>query len=63
MKWTDPLLRLRALLFHNQMDEALKEELQFHLDMQARKNQSNEIDPAERGDDGAVCPVKAMLVN
>ena len=36
--WTDSLLRLRALLFRRQMDHELQDELQFHLEMQARKH-------------------------
>ena len=41
MRWSDAFLRLRALLFRRQMDEELREELQFHLEMQARKNQAD----------------------
>jgi hypothetical protein len=37
MVWRDVVLRLRALLFRRQMDEELNEELNFHLEMQARK--------------------------
>ena len=40
MHWRDALVRVRALLFRRQMDEELQEELQFHLEMQARKNES-----------------------
>src|SRR5690348_3997772 len=47
MHWRDVLLRLRALLFRREMDEELSEELQFHLEMQARKNQAQKSDPAE----------------
>src|SRR5690349_5364807 len=47
MHWHDALLRLRALLFRRQMDEELQEELQFHLEMQTRKIQANNADPAE----------------
>ena len=47
MRWSDALLRLRALLFRRQMDEELSEELQFHLEMQARKNQVQHLDTAE----------------
>ena len=36
--WKDLVLRLRALLFRRRMDEELQEELQFHIEMQARKN-------------------------
>ncbi|HXW92255.1 MAG TPA: ABC transporter permease [Terriglobales bacterium] len=38
---------MRALLFRRRMDEELQEELQFHLEMQARKNQRYESDTAE----------------
>src|SRR5215813_4621414 len=44
MSWKDFLLRLRALFFRRQMDQELHEELQFHLEMQARKNQLNDPD-------------------
>src|SRR5215469_5440162 len=44
MYWRDVLLRLRALFFRRAMDQELKEELQFHLEMQARKNQRHEIE-------------------
>ena len=47
MPWRDILLRLRALLFRRRMDEELQDELQFHLEMQARKNQDRDLDPAE----------------
>ena len=47
MAWTDYCLRLRALLFRRRMDEELDEELQFHLEMQARKNQRHELNPTE----------------
>ena len=47
MWWKDYGLRLRALLFRRRMDEELQEELQFHLEMQARKNQRHESDTAE----------------
>ena len=47
MSWKDFNLRLRALLFRQRMDEELQEELQFHLEMQARKNQSYQPDPAK----------------
>ena len=47
MGWKDLRLRLRALLFGGRMDEELREELQFHLDMQARKNQRDEPDRTE----------------
>ena len=47
MKWKDFGLRLRALLFRRRMDEELQEELQFHIEMQARKNQRHRPDTAE----------------
>ena len=47
MKWRDALLRLRALLFRRQVDDELHEELQFHLEMQARKNQDHSLEAAE----------------
>ena len=47
MRWPDVLLQLRALLFRRQMDEELNEELKFHLEMQARKNQTPALNPAE----------------
>ena len=47
MRWTDALLRLRALFRPLQMDEELSEELQFHLEMQARKNLAGDLDPTE----------------
>ena len=47
MPWRDILLRLRALLFRRRMDEELQDELQFHLEMHARKNQDRYLDPAE----------------
>ena len=47
MSWKDFALRLRALLFRRRMDEELQEELQFHIEMQSRKNRCHEVDPAE----------------
>src|ERR1700730_7207064 len=47
MSWKDVVLRLRALLFRRQMDEELQEELQFHLEMQMRKNRRDDHDPVE----------------
>lgn len=46
MSWKDFVLRLRALFLRRRMDEELEEELQFHLEMQARKNCRHEPDPA-----------------
>jgi predicted permease len=47
MSWKDVVLRLRALLFRRQMDEELQEELQFHLEMQMRKNRRDDPDPVK----------------
>ena len=47
MWWKDYSLRLRALFFRRRMDEELEEELQLHIDMQARKNQQHESDTAD----------------
>lgn len=47
MWWKDFSLRLRALFFRRRMDEELREELQFHIDMQARKNQRTESNGIE----------------
>ena len=47
MPWKDFLLRLRALFFRRQMDRELQEELQFHLEMQARKNRLDNPDHAD----------------
>jgi predicted permease len=47
MLWKDVVLRLRALFSRRRMDEELQEELQFHLEMQARKNRRDDLDPAE----------------
>jgi putative ABC transport system permease protein len=46
MCWPDILLRFRSLLFRHRKDEELREELEFHLEMQARKNQDRDLDPA-----------------
>lgn len=40
MGWTDLVLRLRALVRHRRSERDLKEELNFHLEMQARKNRA-----------------------
>jgi putative ABC transport system permease protein len=45
--WKDLVLRLRALLFRRRMDEELEEELQFHTEMQTRKNRRYETDLTE----------------
>ena len=47
MLWKDFGLRLRALLFHHRMDKELQEELEFHIEMQARKNRYFEPDSVE----------------
>jgi len=43
----DLLLRLRALFFRRRVEEELNEELEFHLQMQARKNQRHGLDSTE----------------
>ena len=40
MSWTDFLLRLRALAHRQRAESELDEELSFHLEMEARKNQA-----------------------
>src|SRR5689334_15243858 len=45
--WKDIVLRLRALFFRRQMDEELREELDFHIEMQARKSHRDDTDVAE----------------
>jgi len=45
--WQDIVLRFRALFFRRRMDEELKEELDFHIEMQARRNRQHDVDPAE----------------
>lgn len=47
MAWKEFVLRLRALVFRRRMDEELNEELQFHLEMQARKHRGRDVDAAE----------------
>ena len=47
MRWTGALRRLRGLLLHRKMDEELEDELQFHLEMQARKNLGRDLEPSE----------------
>jgi predicted permease len=44
MWWKDCSSRLRALFLRRRMDEELQEELQFHIDMQTRKNQPSQSD-------------------
>jgi predicted permease len=38
MKWNDLWLRIRALVLHRRVEQELDEELQFHLEMEARRN-------------------------
>ena len=38
MWWKNFLVRVRALFFRRQMDEELREEQNFHIEIQARKN-------------------------
>jgi hypothetical protein len=45
--WKDIVLRLRALFFRRQMDEELREELDFHIEMQARKSHRHDTEVAE----------------
>src|SRR5438874_2046655 len=40
--WKDIVLRLRALFFRRRMDEELQDELDFHIEMQARKSGQRE---------------------
>src|SRR5678815_3887101 len=47
--WKDVLLRLRALFFRRRIEEELREELDFHLEMQARKNLGRGLDETEAG--------------
>ena len=47
MSWKDVVLRLRALFFRRQMDQELQDELQFHMEMQARKNRRDQPDLLE----------------
>lgn len=47
MSWQDFVLKLRALFRRRRMDEELQEELQFHMEMQAQKNQRDELDPRQ----------------
>src|SRR5438128_5114512 len=45
--WKDIVLRLRALFFRRRLDEELREELDFHIEMQARKNRRHDLEAAE----------------
>src|ERR1022692_3182308 len=47
MNWSDLKLRLRALLFRKQVESDLEDELDFHLQMQARKNRTAGMNDAE----------------
>jgi predicted permease len=47
MRWNDLHLRLRALLFRQQVETELDEELGFHIEMQTRKNLDLGMSPAE----------------
>src|SRR5947209_1752881 len=40
--WRDLLLRMRALFFRRRMDAELREELDFHLEMEARRTGQRE---------------------
>src|SRR5436305_13563232 len=46
MMWKDIVLRVRALFFRRQTEQDLQDELQFHLEMQARTNRHS--DEAQR---------------
>src|SRR5262249_40582193 len=46
MNWTDLRLRFRALFFRKRVETDLKDELEFHLEMQTRKNLGKGIDEA-----------------
>ena len=43
----DLLLRLRALIFRHRVEQELDEELNFHIEMQTRKNLAAGIDPEQ----------------
>ena len=47
MNWNDLLLRLRALVFRNRVESELEEELDCHIEMQARKNLAAGMSEAE----------------
>src|SRR5260370_487884 len=47
MKWKDVQLRLRALIFRRSVERDLNEELEFHLEMQTRKNLAAGMSEAE----------------
>jgi hypothetical protein len=54
MKWTDFVLRLRALLFRRRIEDELDEELRFHLAMEARKNREAGMGASEATRNAAV---------
>jgi hypothetical protein len=47
MNWNDLLLRLRALVFRNRVESELEDELDCHIEMQARKNVAAGMSKAE----------------
>src|SRR6266705_1586506 len=47
MNWNDLLLRLRALVFRNRVESELEDELESHIEMQARKNLAAGMSEAE----------------
>src|SRR6266487_654767 len=47
MNWNDLLLRLRALFFRNRVESELEDELDCHIEMQARKNLAAGMSEAE----------------
>jgi len=47
MNWGDLILRIRAMLHRSRVEDELEEELQSHIEMQAKKNQSAGNDPLE----------------
>ena len=47
MNWNDLKLRLRALVFRNRVERDLRDELDFHIEMQARKNRAAGLSEAE----------------
>jgi hypothetical protein len=47
MKWTDLALRFRGLLLRSRTESDLDEELQFHLELEARKHLAAGLDPSQ----------------
>ncbi|MDB4878340.1 MAG: permease [Gemmatimonadetes bacterium] len=45
MKWSDVVLRVRALFAPRRAEQELSEELEFHIEMQARKHEAAGADP------------------